>query len=730
MNINLFKLAAMLGMGPNKGRGLADPSLDPNQPNQPSHGYTIAENKPEVVTAPGVYFPAEKGEVLSPENYNQKAGLTPLIPRQFGGEVDPSLFKDKFSVSPFTISPDVQAAQDEIARNALMNSIPNTAGASNVPATFPPVRDTTGASIVPPAPTGTTSGFGQTGMNTGYFDAHPEEKNQVFAPNPVAQAPSVNPTPFMTPPPQFKENRSSPIFASDQEAAFNKKWKPLTPLFSRKDEGVVSPNPWEALTEEEKRQYLLSSRGGEVPIEPLATPTPAPEASPFTNTFTPGIPNPQGDERARNALTSTFSVPEGPIENPSAYSNTLVLPGQEGENRWTINYPTGKSYYDVHPEEKAAQNIYDMLRPGRNDAQDWQDFRNRAALESSFGTPASKKATTEALSMSGKGRTAQELNAAQEAGKAFTGDQKTHPFHIVQTDKGMVRVDQSGNVFPLGINAPATAVKPEAAIEDQRRYQALIKKKEMQGEGSLTPGEKADIVSYEKAKTLGQEAYGQKRIEAMLSVPISVYDTHTGNIEMKSKDEVLQENATNKANGFGSRYVGAELATKIRSKSATFGEIEVASKSVRDVLANPKINFDQGQMAKIALVLKDRETRSALDNFLQGNIGKTLTPAQRDYVTALVNLKESAYALRNISGMGQGSDELRRAIAAAIPNVATPDKAYALRQLDLFDLQVRTLKQGIPGLGNEAGAIGQGVPVVPRLPNESIAEYLKRTGGK
>jgi len=45
VNPNLDRLAQILGMG-----------------KKPSHGYTIAEKAPEVVTAPGVYFPAEKGK--------------------------------------------------------------------------------------------------------------------------------------------------------------------------------------------------------------------------------------------------------------------------------------------------------------------------------------------------------------------------------------------------------------------------------------------------------------------------------------------------------------------------------------------------------------------------------------------------------------------------------------------------------------------------------------------
>src|SRR4030042_1235296 len=57
---NLIKLTELLSMG------------------KPSHGYTVAEDgTPEVVTAPGVYFPARKGEVI------------PLESRQEGGEVNP-----------------------------------------------------------------------------------------------------------------------------------------------------------------------------------------------------------------------------------------------------------------------------------------------------------------------------------------------------------------------------------------------------------------------------------------------------------------------------------------------------------------------------------------------------------------------------------------------------------------------------------------------------------------
>ncbi len=47
-------------------------------PQRPSHGYNVAEAGPEVVTAPGSYFPTESGEVI------------PMQSRHMGGDVTPS----------------------------------------------------------------------------------------------------------------------------------------------------------------------------------------------------------------------------------------------------------------------------------------------------------------------------------------------------------------------------------------------------------------------------------------------------------------------------------------------------------------------------------------------------------------------------------------------------------------------------------------------------------------
>lgn len=61
-----------------------------------------------------------------------------------------------------------------------------------------------------------------------------------------------------------------------------------------------------------------------------------------------------GDEAARGGFRGGY---EGAA--PLGYGMNLRTP--LGESRF--DYPSGRSYYDVHPEEKATQDVYDMTRP-------------------------------------------------------------------------------------------------------------------------------------------------------------------------------------------------------------------------------------------------------------------------------------------------------------------------------------------------------------------------------
>lgn len=214
----------------------------------PSHGYTIAEPtsdgepNPEVVTAPGVYFPIKKGKVI------------PLKPRQTGGEVDPKQDQAAVNnvlsgipdtsgnavVSPAVTVGDIQ--NDEAAKNALLDRIPDRSGAS---ANLAPV------SLSPVATAPET-----------YYQAHPAENADYFrsmtqrptleTPAPVAVSPSVNPISAIT-------GGKAP---TEGDLLWQRKGGGLslmprqtanTLLVPRKDGGKTSPDPNEGLTEEEKR---------------------------------------------------------------------------------------------------------------------------------------------------------------------------------------------------------------------------------------------------------------------------------------------------------------------------------------------------------------------------------------------------------------------------------------------------------------------------------------------
>ena len=117
------------------------------------------------------------------------------------------------------------------------------------------------------------------------------------------------------------------------------------------------------------------------------------------------------------------------------------------------------------------------------------------------------------------------------------------------------------------------------------------------------------------------------------------------------------------------------------------------------IKALPNNAFDPGARAQIAMVLRDEHPRAAWYNFLNSDVAATLGKEQIDYVTALVSMDESAMSLRSIGGMGQGSDTLRGAISKMLPGAGTPSKAYADRQMALFDGEVKALKTSIPNIG-------------------------------
>jgi hypothetical protein len=214
-----------------------------------------------------------------------------------------------------------------------------------------------------------------------------------------------------------------------------------------------------------------------------------------------------------------------------------------------------------------------------------------------------------------------------------------------------------------------------------------------------------------------------------------LYDTATGNIELISKGEAKAANRENQKKGLGSRFVDARLSTTIKAKSAAFTEIENSAKQVRVALDGLKQagrkNFSNTRLAKFASALRSERDDKATRNLFDAEVKKTLTPAEVNYVTAVLNLRESAYSLRSLQGLGQGSDLLRAGIAALLPGASTPGPEYAESAMDKFDVELETLKRGIPGLGAAGKEVNESVEIkgVPSKKKASAAAAVAPKAG-
>jgi hypothetical protein len=159
------------------------------------------------------------------------------------------------------------------------------------------------------------------------------------------------------------------------------------------------------------------------------------------------------------------------------------------------------------------------------------------------------------------------------------------------------------------------------------------------------------------------------------------------------------------------KYAPAGPAVTAKNRIAVFNEIDYTSGMLKESIKQlPQAAFEPTARAQIAFVLRDENPRAAWYNFLNSDVAATLNPAQIDYVTALVSMDESAMSLRSIAGMGQGSDQLRGAITKMLPGAGTPSRAYAERQMTLFDGEVKALKTSVPGIGEPGHGGGSTAP--------------------
>jgi hypothetical protein len=262
--------------------------------------------------------------------------------------------------------------------------------------------------------------------------------------------------------------------------------------------------------------------------------------------------------------------------------------------------------------------------------------------------------------------------------KEVTVDGK--PIKGKQTGKnGVMTVDG----VPIGVYRNGQAITPDDPEFSPADAQLLTK-----ALGGYQEGEKNKNERIKLAAASRIDSYLQGRMYGVL-------DSETGNLVEVTGADIRQNPG---------KYAPASQSVQAKNRSAIFDEIAYTTNMLKDSIEKlPNSAFDPAARAQIAVVLRDERPRAAWYNFLNSNVASSLTPEQIDYVTSLISMQESAMSLRSIAGMGQGSDTLRAAITKMLPGSGTPSKAYAQRQMQLFNGEVQALKKSVPGIGETGG---------------------------
>lgn len=192
----------------------------------------------------------------------------------------------------------------------------------------------------------------------------------------------------------------------------------------------------------------------------------------------------------------------------------------------------------------------------------------------------------------------------------------------------------------------------------------------------------------------------------------------------KTTGEPVMVNA-NTMNANPDRYMAGSLGQQLKNRQGVFGEISGTKNAFNTALAGlTDEDFKTLPRLQVALALKSRDPRSAMSEFMGSEYAANLTPAQQEYVTGLAALSESAMSLRTVAGMGQGSDTLRNAIMSMLPGPATPSRAYAKRQMDLFDIELNALQKSVPqSIQNMMGGTTPAPSTTAPPPGAKIRDY-------
>lgn len=152
------------------------------------------------------------------------------------------------------------------------------------------------------------------------------------------------------------------------------------------------------------------------------------------------------------------------------------------------------------------------------------------------------------------------------------------------------------------------------------------------------------------------------------------------------------------------------IGAQSMSKQAQFNDVHAGLGIMRSAINGlPEGRLSAESIA--ALTMATRETdpdvaHQIMDTYLGTH---QLTEPEKNFVVAMQQINERALSLRNIAGMGSGSDQLRAAIRATLPSAKSGDTAMMRKQLDATTNLVDNLQTGLVKTNTPTGR-GTGAP--------------------
>lgn len=278
-------------------------------------------------------------------------------------------------------------------------------------------------------------------------------------------------------------------------------------------------------------------------------------------------------------------------------------------------------------------------------------------------------------------------------------------------------------------------VKPDPAAKPKDTFMATMAK--VAGEGGLGPNEMADVgkltaaikkstiispeernsaLAYLAANTTPASAQQSGVVRATIMAGAREYpviNKQSGELEMRNASEI---------NASPGNFAPAGAEAGAMAKRAVFDDLHFNIDTARKAITG-LASLDVKTRGQLAYALRDTDPKSAVQSFLTGAIGSKMTPEQREAVQSIQILHENAMSLRSVAGMGQGSDELRRAIWATLPSAKSVDKNYMLSQINKFEEVVKRLEGGVPGMKNRGGGSGGGGKITVVAPDGSKHDF-------